>query len=288
MSMMLTIEHLSKSYAGRPALEDVNLSIESDAIVGLFGRNGAGKSTLMSCIANRLLPSSGRIVLDGKDVRDNEHAQQRIYLVNETLPFLICNRLGGFFRNEERFAGGFDWDFATRMLAGFGIEPTAQFGTLSFGQRMMVRLAAALAVPADVVLLDEPMLGLDPVNRDLFYRFLLQAYAERPRLIMLSTHIIDEIAPVIERVVILDHRHIADNFASDELAERATIISGPAAEVEAFADRAALPAIHRETMGVYASVTLRGSVARAAVPETLFVDTPSLKDYVVQLTSKED
>ncbi|MBW3091059.1 ATP-binding cassette domain-containing protein [Bifidobacterium miconisargentati] len=284
MNANLTITDLSKRYGSTVALDGVNLTLRP-AIHGLFGRNGAGKSTLLGVIANRLLPDGGAVELDGANVRENESAQSRIYLVNETLPFLLGARISTIFKREERYYGGFDWPFSARMLAAFGIEPGRAYGHLSLGQRMIVRLVAALCVPTDVLLLDEPVLGLDAVNRDLFYRFLLESYGERPRIIVISTHIIDEIAHIVERAAIIDHGRIIDAFDAESVGSRATVLTGESACVGSFVEDCGLQVISRETMGRLATVIVRGPVEAADLPSGIAASALGLQDYVIRVTS---
>ncbi|OZG62168.1 ABC transporter [Bifidobacterium lemurum] len=283
--MSLVITNLSKTFDGVPALDRVSLVLNDGVIYGLFGRNGAGKSTLMATIANRIVPSGGGITLDGANALDNERAQGRVYLVNETLPFLMAHSLKSFFRNEERFYGGFDWTLATRMLVAFDIDPASKYGGLSLGSRMIVRLVAALCVPVDVLLLDEPVLGLDAVNRELFYRFLLEAYAERPRTIVISTHIIDEIAHVIEHAIILEEGQVFDDFAMDRVARRAAELTGPADVVEAYAAGNWLLVMRRQSLGAMVALTVKGEVDAADLPEGVTARPLGLQEYCVHLTS---
>ncbi|MBW3078870.1 ABC transporter ATP-binding protein [Bifidobacterium simiiventris] len=285
--MSLTITNLTKTYGNgaKPALDHVNLTVQP-VIYGLFGRNGAGKSTLLGLIANRLLPTSGMVMLDGANVRDNEIAQGRIYLVNETRPFLWPVRLSAIFRREERYYGGFDWGFCSRMLAEFGVVPGAMYGNLSLGQRQIVQLVAALCVPVDVLLLDEPVSGLDAANRQLFYRFLLESYAERPRTIVISTHVIDEIAHVIERAIILDQGHVVDEFAAEAVDSRAAMLVGDENTVDEFIADAGLGVVAKEQMGRLASVTVRGEIDANDLPEGIFASGLSLQDYVIAATGQ--
>ena len=282
----LAIENIAKRYRrdGEPALNGVSLKL-TPAIYGLLGRNGAGKSTLLGLIANRLVPTDGAITLDGEDVRDNECAQSRIYLVNETLPFMMGVRITTILKREERYYGGLDWAFATRMLAEFGIMPGVAYGGLSLGQRQIVRLVAALAVPVDVLLLDEPVIGLDAANRELFYRFLLESFADRPRIIVISTHIIDEIAQIIERAIILDRGRIVDEFAAESVGSRATVLVGDAAVVDPYVTGAGLQVIADERMGRIATVTVRGRVDAASLPEGVIASGLGLQDYFIRATS---
>lgn len=282
--MTLNIEHLSKAYGGKVALDDVNLMLRDDTIYGLFGRNGAGKSTLLGCVANRLTSVGGAIALDGVEVRGSEAAQNRVYLLNETMPVLAVRSATSLLREEERWYGPLDWDLALRMMQAFGIEPGSAYGHLSLGQRMAVRLAAAFAVPADVLLLDEPMLGLDAVNRALFHRFLLESFASRPRTIVVSTHGIDEIAPVVERVVVLDQGHVIDEFEADAVGSRATELTGEPSVIEPFVASKRLGVLAREHLGGLDRVTVRGAVAREGLPTGVAATSLGLQDYVVRLT----
>ncbi|MBT1172367.1 ABC transporter ATP-binding protein [Bifidobacterium sp. MA2] len=283
--MTLAIRDLTKTFrkGGAPALDHVNLTLKP-GIHGLFGRNGAGKSTLLGVIANRLLPTSGVVELDGADVRDNEDAQGRITLVNETLPFMAAVRTTAILKREERYYGGLDWAFAVRMLTAFGVEPGTAYSQLSLGQRQIVRLAAALSVPVDVLLLDEPVNGLDAANRERFYRFLLESYGERPRIIVVSTHIIDEVAQVVERAVILDKGRIVDAFDADSVASRATVLVGDGSRIRAFVEADGLQVIADERIGRLASVTVRGPVPMRDIPEGVVASGLGLQDYFIRVT----
>ncbi|NEG55990.1 ATP-binding cassette domain-containing protein [Bifidobacterium platyrrhinorum] len=283
--MSLIINDLTKTFhkASAPALDHVNLTLEP-GIHGLFGRNGAGKSTLLATIANRILPTSGDVELDGEDVRDNEHAQARIHLVNETLPFLFGMRVSSFLKREGRYCGGIDGEAAARMLAAFGIKENASYGGLSLGQRQIVRLVAGLCLPVDVLLLDEPVNGLDAANRERFYRLLIASFAERPRVIVVSTHIIDEVAQVVERAVILDHGRVVDAFDAGDVASRATVLVGDETRVNAFVDAEGLQPVAVERMGRLATVTVRGHVDERDAPDGIAVSGLGLQDYFIRVT----
>ncbi|OZG64483.1 ABC transporter [Bifidobacterium hapali] len=287
--MNLTITNLTKAYGSNTAvaaLDHVNLVLQP-AIYGLFGRNGAGKSTLLSLIANRLLPTFGSINLDGVNVRDNEQAQSHIYLVNETLPFLWPVRVSSIFRREERYYGGFDWGFSARMLAQFGIEPGRAYSQLSRGQRQIVRLVAALCVPTDVVLFDEPVSSLDAASRERFYQFVLESYASCPRTIIIATHIINEIAGVIERAIILDRGTVTDEFAAESVNSLATTLVGDAHTVSNFVTDACLTVLTYETLGRLANVTVRGGVDANELPDGIVTSELSLQEYVIAVTEGE-
>lgn len=285
--MSLIINDLTKTFhkASVPALDHVNLSFEP-GIHGLFGRNGAGKSTLLATVANRLLPTGGDVELDGEDVRDNEYAQVRIHLVNETTPFLMPARVSALLRREGRYYGGIDGEEVARMLAAFGIRENDSYGGLSLGQRQIVRLVAGLCLPVDVLLLDEPVNGLDAANRERFYRLLIESYAERPRVIVVSTHIIDEVAQVVERAVILDHGRVVDAFDAGDVASRATVLVGDGTRVNAFIGAEGLQPVAVERMGRLVTVTVRGRVDEHDVPDGIAVSGLGLQDYFIRVTGE--
>lgn len=287
--MNLTIDDLTKVFhkGAAPALDHVNLALEP-GIHGLFGRNGAGKSTLLAVMANRLLPTSGHVALDGENVRDNERALARIYLANETTPFLLPSRVSTFLRNEGRYYGGIDAESAAHMLAAFGIDTASMYGGLSLGQRQIVRLVAALCLPVDVVLLDEPVNGLDAANRERFYRLLIESYARRPRVIVVSTHIIDEVAQVVERAIILDRGRVVDVFDAGDVASRATVLVGDEARVAAFVAAEGLQPVATEHMGRLATVTVRGGIDEDDVPEGIAVSGLGLQDYFIRVTGADE
>jgi ABC-2 type transport system ATP-binding protein len=125
-------------------------------------------------------------------------------------------------------------ELAGRLVADFNLPPNRRVRKLSRGMRSALGNVIGLAARSDVTLFDEPYAGLDPGSRQLFYDRLLADYAEHPRTVLLSTHLIDETAGLLERVVVIDRGRIVLDAAAEDLRGTATSVSGPSLAVEKF------------------------------------------------------
>ncbi|WP_225048585.1 ATP-binding cassette domain-containing protein [Lacticaseibacillus kribbianus] len=224
----IKFKNVTKRYGNKQVLRGVNATWEAGKIYALLGRNGAGKSTLMRIVNNRTFATSGAVTLDGKSVVENEAAQNRIFLMSSAQLYPADRRLSWLFALTRRMYGGFDDALATHLLDAFELHDTAKIGQLSTGYQTIARLIIALCVPCDFVLLDEPVLGLDAPARELFYQELLATYAERPRTFVIATHLIEEVADLVENVNVLAGGEIvlAEDVAT--VLAKGRIVSGPA------------------------------------------------------------
>lgn len=244
----LNINHLTKKFGKRTILDDVSFVLEPAKIYGLLGRNGAGKSTLLNLIANRIFPTSGSIELGNQDINNNDQALGKIFLIGEEDLYTKQTRINHMFDLADAAYGNFNYKNAEKMLKEFGIKSDKiKFTKLSTGQKTAVKVTLALNVNADYIFLDEPVLGLDASHRDVFYRELLNSYQTRPRTIVLSTHLIDEIQQLVEHVILLDNHHILQNTSVEELLNKAYEVAGPAKLVDEYVD--GLKVLHTEDLG---------------------------------------
>lgn len=159
----IRVDHVSKSFGKAKALDDVSLSFEHGKIHALLGRNGAGKSTLLGLIANRLVPTSGRILVDGEPAADNARALTKLYCMNDKKMYPENLRLDNLFEEMGRFYEGFDRTDAARHAKAFGLDARKKIGALSTGYRSIYQLVVGLSLDVDYLLLDEPVLGLAPI-----------------------------------------------------------------------------------------------------------------------------
>jgi ABC-2 type transport system ATP-binding protein len=149
-------------------------------------------------------------------------------------------------------------DLAQQLLSDFALPPKRRIKRLSRGMRSAVGIVIGLAARAELTLFDEPYAGLDAVARQLFYDRLLAEFAERPRTIVLSTHLIDEVADLLEHVVMLDHGRVVLDAPADDVRGTAMTVSGAATAVEEFV--AGRTVWHRQRLGSRASVTIAESL----------------------------
>ncbi|MFQ9706524.1 MAG: ATP-binding cassette domain-containing protein [Limosilactobacillus pontis] len=230
----LSISHISKKFGRQLVLDDVSFTLAPAKIYGLLGRNGAGKSTLLNIITNRIFPTAGTVKLGTEDANNNDDVLGRMFLMSEANLYPKRTSIRRTFDLANEAYGQFNYQTAARQLREFGLNDQQHINDLSTGQQTIAKLVLALNVDADYILMDEPVLGLDATHRDIFYKELLKSYQAKPRTFVLSTHLISEIAQLVEHVIIIDqHKVIADDQVQ-HLLDRAYTVSGPAKLVDEY------------------------------------------------------
>ncbi|WP_312668063.1 ABC transporter ATP-binding protein [Tissierella praeacuta] len=223
---MLEIRNLSKSYGRNKVLTDINLDIEENKIYGLLGRNGAGKTTLLKLIASQILKDDGEIKLDGEEIFENSKAMEDICLVKD-FPNSVKER-----KVKDILALGKiiykDWDeeYKNYLIREFNLNIRKKLLKLSTGNKTIVGLIIGLASRSRITIFDEPTIGLDAAMRYKFYNLLLEDYEKNPRTIIISTHLIDEVANLFEEVIILNNKRIILKNEVNSLKEKSHFLSG--------------------------------------------------------------
>lgn len=228
--MKLEVKNLRKHYGQNLVLDGISLTFESGNIYGLFGRNGAGKSTLFRCI-NDLLPyDEGSILLDGAEYRDLAREKRKMLAIaNEDNLFPADANIKAmacayaYLRNidEEKLLSDID---------RFSIPARKKWEKLSTGERTMLKNVFAINSGASFIFLDEPVLGLDAINRDELYRRLLEDFSEEKTYII-SSHIIDEVASFASYIYFLDSRRIVLEGESELIQQQSFILSGSSVDL---------------------------------------------------------
>lgn len=281
----LTTNHLIKQFGNRVVLDDINLTLKPNTIYGLLGRNGAGKSTLLSILANQITATRGTISWHKTPLTGRDHPLQAIYLMSEQNLFNKENRLKKIMKDTALLQGTFNQSLANQMLADFELNPKQKLNQLSTGYRTIFKTIIALCVPADYVFLDEPILGLDANHRVLLYRYLLKAYENRPRTFVLSTHIIEEIANLIEHVLILDQSRIIIDDDLETVLAQSYQISGPKEAVLAYCQD--LPILASEQIGtLYTNYLYTELPPDRVIPDRVTIKHIDLQTIFIKLTEK--
>ncbi|QWT24329.1 ABC transporter ATP-binding protein [Subtercola sp. PAMC28395] len=266
MSIIATT-NLTKRYGSVVAVDDVSLSLEPGKIHGLLGRNGAGKTTLMQLLTGQDFASSGTISVFGESPVENNRVLQQLCFIKESQKYPEDFRVKHVFQNAPLFFAGWDAAFADSLVADFRLPLGRRIKKLSRGQLSALGVIVGLASRAPLTFFDEPYLGLDAVARQLFYDRLLEDFAEHPRTVILSTHLIDEVQNLLEHVIVIDQGRILVDSDADELRGSATTVAGTARAVDEFTtgrtvlSRQALVAVLRVLV-----LLLRGSGDRHGVP----------------------
>ncbi len=211
---MLKIESLSKSYGSRLVLQDFNLDLKGNNIVGLLGPNGSGKTTLLKIIAGLFQDYSGQIYVDGEPL--NYASKAKISFLPEQQMLNEWWTIGTALKFYQDFFDNFDVDKFNHMIAMFRLDPKMKVKQLSKGMKEKVNLALALSKQADIYLLDEPLGGVDPAARSVILENIIQNYNKKA-LLILSTHLISDIEPVLDRAVFIKDSRVLLNQDCDQL-----------------------------------------------------------------------
>lgn len=278
----IEVKNLTKRYKEVCALDNVSLKFEENKIYGLLGRNGAGKSTLLNVISNRIFADSGEVLIDGEAAKENDHALSKVYTMSEHNYYPDKTKIKEIFGYTKHFYPQFDMAYAQETAEQFELNLNKTVQALSTGFHSIFKLIIALSVNTPYVLLDEPVLGLDANNRDLFYRLLLEKYSRNPSTIVISTHLIEEVSSVIEDIIIIKKGKIIRNESRDELLSKGYAVSGTAGMVDAFCTGKKV--IGTEALGGLKTVYIIGE-PQGIMPEGLEVSGIDLQKLFIQLTN---
>ena len=228
---MIELKQVTKQYGQATVLKNITLSIEDPGIYCLLGRNGAGKTTLLKSIAGYQNITSGSIQVDGKAITTSALDTGVSYIENFAKHFnLPVQKL---LRIASEVNPNYDYDFAAEMMDRFELEGKKKFHHLSLGMKTMVSTIICLASSKNVILLDEPVLGFDALMRVEFYDMLTESFRKHPRIILVSTHIIEEIAKTIQKLILIDRGSVRFFDTLQAVETKAFCISGLQKDVEA-------------------------------------------------------
>lgn len=248
---------LSMRFGRTQALDHFNCKMEGGHIYGLLGRNGAGKSTFLRLLTAQAFTRTGEVRVLGR--RPGLGTLGEMCFISDTPDFGGLTRVRDVLSAERRLHPNWSDAVCSRMVERFELDVRRKTKGLSRGMQTAVGLVCGLASQAQITIFDEPSLGLDAVSRERFYDALIDAYAERPRTIVLSTHLIDEVARVLETAVMIDHGKLILQRDVDELRQLCVTVSG-APEAVTAATRG-LRVLHEESFA--------GAMARS-----VFLDAP--------------
>lgn len=279
----LEIKNVTKQYGRLTALQDVNLTLEDNKIYGLLGRNGAGKSTLLNIITGRVFATSGTACIQGQPTVENDKLLTQIYLMSEKTYYPATMKIYDVFRWTKEFYPAFDEAYARTLLNFFGLHPSKRVRELSTGYNSILKNIIGLSTNVPYVLFDEPVLGLDANHRDLFYKLVLESYMKCPRTIVISTHLIDEVANVVEKVVIIKQGRVIVDSDRDELLSKGYAVSGTIGNVDAYIqDRNVLGA---DVLGGLKTAYILGTPSRASLGNDLTLSRLDLQKLFIKMTN---
>ncbi len=271
---MIEVKNVTKSFDGFRALDGLNITVPRGAVYGLVGPNGAGKSTVIRHLAGIYRQDAGEVLVDGAPVFDNPAVKNRIAYIPDDIFYYTQATIRDMMRFTRDLYPGFDTDCFEKLGEAFPLNPKRLVRKLSKGQQKQVAFWLALAQRPEIVILDEPVDGLDPVMRRQVWSLLLADVAERGTTVLVSSHNLRELEDVCDHVGIMDHGKMLLERSLSELQDNVVKIQ------LAFAQETALPAdleiLHRSETGRLQQLILRGKPdvlsARLAALDPLFLD----------------
>ncbi len=214
---MIEVKNLTKTFEGFQVLKDINLKVNKGSIYGLIGANGAGKTTLIKHLVGVYKQDDGEVLINGEKVYDNRHVKSNIGYVSDDLyyfPMYSIKNMAAFYRNmypkwnENRYI---------QMLEIFELDETKRISRLSKGMQKQVAFILTLSIMPEVMILDEPIDGLDPLMRKKVWKFVIEDVAERGVSVLVSSHNLKELEDICDHVGILNKGKVLIERDLDEL-----------------------------------------------------------------------
>lgn len=217
---VIEIQRLTRRFGKKTALSDIDVKVPRGVVLGLVGENGAGKTTLVKHMLGLFKAQTGSVRIFGKNpVQDPVGVLGRIGYLSENREMPGWMRINEYIRFTRAFYPGWDRDYEQDLLREFNLDSNQMIKHLSRGQRAKVGLLMALAYRPDLLLLDEPSSGLDPVVRRDMLAAIIQTITEEGRTVVLSSHLLDEVEQVADIVVMIHTGRVVLSDTMDRIRE---------------------------------------------------------------------
>lgn len=287
---MIRVDQVSYGYHQTPVLDHATLHESEPVISAIWGRNGAGKTTLMSLLAGHNRPDQGSIQVMGEDPYNNLAAQKHLCYVQENHPLGRNWTISDLVRFGQYFHPEWNQELAERLIDLFELPSKRKIAKFSKGMKTAAQMVLGLASHASVTILDEPTNGLDAEKRKFFYNALLESYEEHPRLILVSTHHIEEIQPLCESLIVLHQGGVLCHEQMEQMRERGILLTGLIRDIDQVTQGEKI--IESAQLGSTKKVMIDASYSKEwrdiAQAHGLSIEKATLQDYLVNLTRKQE
>jgi len=230
----LEIENVSKNYADF-SLDNISFRIEKGMVMGLVGENGAGKTTIIKLILNAMDRTSGKINIFGMDNIDEEiEAKERIGYVSDEDFLLVNSNIKKYAKAFARVYKNWDQELFEKYARMWKLPSKKKFSEYSKGMKTKAMLALALAHDPDILILDEPTAGLDPVARIEVLDILREIVADGERAVLFSTHITGDLDKIADSITVLIDGKVTESMAIDQIEDKYAVISGSLSNLDSY------------------------------------------------------
>ena len=214
---MIEVKGLNKSFEGFQALKDVSIKVDKGSIYGLIGANGSGKTTLIKHLIGVYKQDQGEIIIDGDKVYEDNELKSRIGYVPDELYYFPMYRIKDMANYYKKIYPKWNENRYKELLKVFGLNETRRISRLSKGMQKQVAFILTLSIMPDIMILDEPIDGLDPLMRKKVWKFVVEDVAERETCVLISSHNLKELEDICDHVGILDKGRLLIQRELDEL-----------------------------------------------------------------------
>ena len=255
---MIKVSNVTKHFDRFRVLDDMNINVPKGAIYGLVGPNGAGKTTIINHITGMLIPESGNITIDGEAVFENEAVKQRVLTISDDWFYYTTYSIREMAKFYKSIYKNFSMERYEAIKQIFSIDEKRQIRKLSKGMKKQVAFWLSMSAMPEVLFLDEPLDGLDPVMRKQVLNLVISDVAEREMTVLVSSHNLRELEDICDWVGIIHKGHMIIEKPLDDLKgsvqKYQTVLSDEqAAQLEGDAD-----VLHISRTGTVYNVIIKG------------------------------
>ncbi len=256
---MIEVKGITKRFGDFTALDELTLTVPTGSVYGLVGPNGSGKSTIIRHITGIYRPNSGEILIDGEPVYENPAVKARIAYIPDDVFYFNNASMKDMAKFYKGIYPNFSMDRFNALLEIFPLDPKRPIRRFSKGMQKQAAFVLCMAMQPDIMVLDEPIDGLDPVMRRQVWSLLMSDIAERGTTVLVSSHNLRELEDVCDHVGILDHGKLLLERSLSEMQENICKI------LIALPDGVELPEgadiLHKSATGKLLTLIVRGKQA---------------------------
>jgi len=285
---MIRVENVTYGCGNTLVLKDISFSEKEPGIVAIWGRNGAGKTTLMKLLAGHEKPNKGKIEIMGMTPYNQPKAVQHVCYMQEDHPFSPIWSVKDAIRIASYFYSNWDEDLAQRLLKTFQLNEKKSVSKLSKGMKSALQFIIGISSHAEITILDEPSNGLDASMRKKMHQFLRESHEQNPRLILLSTHHIEEIQPLCDSVVVIHDKKVLLHESIDDIREYGVWLAGEKIKIEKIVDGQKTLEISQlgSSVKVMVDVPYNDKWKEIASTHGLSIEKAKLQDYLLNKTEE--